>query len=612
MGFIILPDSPAAEAIAQRDQCWGADQVITHGSGRPWIVGQWADDDVRVITAGTRRLAIWGRTKVDARALTRALELARSVGDLDTLTSTIPGSVHITASFDGRTRSRGALSTARQIFHATVGGTTMGADSPGPLAALSRAGLDEETLALRLLVPVAPWPVSSRPIWRGVRVLAVGHWLDIGADGAFTTPRWWEPPPADEQLTGAASKLRRTLLDALTARLQGPEAISSDLSGGLDSTSLCFLATSAGADLVTHHRMPRDRANDDTTWARRAAIHLPRARHRFWETRESPSWYENFGDRDAPGNDAEGPGAWNRNRAYLERLAQADIVEGASLHLLGLGGDELFSPLPSYLWSLARAHPLRSLPAVNKRRAANRWGVASTIRGLVDRSSFGRSLADAADELTAPEGSPSYAPLGWGGGARMPPWATTDAVGTVRRLLRETADEDPSPLCPDHVRHQMMEFVIHSGSTIRQMNLAFARYGVEWSAPYLDDRVIDTTLAIRIEDRAAWGRYKPVLTAAMRGQVPDEILDRRTKGEYSAEEYDGLQRNRQPLLEMCEDLQLSRLGLVDAAPLRAAISSLSPDTQQLTPLQTTLACESWLRSPSSAAPRSAFPVGEPR
>jgi len=121
-----------------------------------------------------------------------------------------------------------------------------------------------------------------------------------------------------------------------------------------------------------------------------------------------------------------------------------------------------------------------------------------------------------------------------------------------------------------------------------------------------------TTLAIRVEDRAAWGKYKPVLKAAMRGQVPDEILERRTKGEYSAEEYDGLQRNRQPLLEMCEDLQLSRLGLVDAAPLRAALSSLSPDTQQLTPLQTTLACESWLRSPSSAAPRSVFPVGEPR
>jgi asparagine synthase (glutamine-hydrolysing) len=612
MNFIILPDSPVAGTIAQRDNCWSVSRVITHGSGRPWVVGRWADEDMHVVTAGARRLAILGPTKVDAHALTRELGRARSVGDLDAIACDIPGSVHVIASFDGRTRSRGALSTARQVFYATVDGTTIAADSPRPLAAFCGARLDREILALRLLVPAVPWPLSLRPIWHGIRVLAVGHWLDIGPEGSFTTTRWWEPPPADKRLTGTAPELQRTLLDALTARLEHRDVISSDLSGGLDSTSLCFLATSVGADLVTHHRMPRDQANDDTVWAQRAAGYLPGARHRILRTWESASWYENFGDQGTSRDDAEGPGAWNRNRAYLERLAEADVAEGVNLHLLGLGGDELFSSLPAYLWSLVRAHPLRSLSAVNKRRAANRWSIASTIRGLADRSSFGRSLVSAANELTAPAESPSYAPLGWGGGTRMPPWATRDAVAMVRRLLREVADEDPRPLCSDHVRHQMMEFAIYSGSTIRQMNLAFARSGVEWSAPYLDDRVIDAVLAVRVEDRAAWGKYKPVLTAAMRGQVPDEILQRRTKGEYSAEEYNGLLRNRQPLLEMCDDLQLSRLGLVDAAPLRAALGSLSPDTQQLTPLQTTLACESWLRSPSAAAPRSAFPVGEAR
>jgi asparagine synthase (glutamine-hydrolysing) len=98
----------------------------------------------------------------------------------------------------------------------------------------------------------------------------------------------------------------------------------------------------------------------------------------------------------------------------------------------------------------------------------------------------------------------------------------------------------------------------------------------------------------------------------MRGIVPDEILDRRTKGEYSAEEYDGLNQNRHSLLDMCKELNLARLGMVNSAPLTQALTSLSPETQRLTPLQNTLACEAWLRSPNSGVPAFVFNPGDAR
>ncbi|WP_165975420.1 asparagine synthase-related protein [Actinomadura rubrisoli] len=516
------------------------------------------------------------------------------------------------ASVDGRTRSQGTLSTARQIFFADIDGVTVAASGVRPLSMLAESRLDEDALVLRLLEPVPPWPLSRRPVWTGISQLEMGHWLDVDAGGRHRRVRWWEAPPPDRPLRDAAGGLREALLEALAVRAKGHGPIGADLSGGMDSTGLCFLASAAGADLITYHRKPKDRSNDDTVWAQRAAKHLPLARHRIVEAPGTLAWWGDVEGGSTRRGDAEGPGTWYHIRSYMEHLAQADASEGARRHLIGLGGDELFISLPTYLWSLVRAHPLRGLRVANQRRAANRWGLLSTARGLLDRSSLGESLIRAADELTAPLEAASQAPLGWGDGLRMPPWATKEAVGAASRLLRAEAAKDPHPLCSDRVRHQMLEFAVHSGGTIRQLRLAFADLGVEWDAPYLDDRVIEAALSVRIEDRAARGRYKPLLRAAMTGVVPDEILERRTKGEYSADEDEGLRRNRRSLLGLCDDSRLAQLGMVNADRLRAALISLGSDSPQMPPLANTMACESWLRSPSSVAPMAAFPQGDPR
>jgi asparagine synthase (glutamine-hydrolysing) len=48
-----------------------------------------------------------------------------------------------------------------------------------------------------------------------------------------------------------AEGLRQALLDAVASRIRPGEAVAADLSGGLDSPSVCFAAAAAGADLRT-------------------------------------------------------------------------------------------------------------------------------------------------------------------------------------------------------------------------------------------------------------------------------------------------------------------------------------------------------------------------
>ncbi len=610
MDFLILPDRPDAAPAAGVTSDGPSRRIVPHASGRPWIVGNWADEECTLITAGTRMLVLFGRTRVDAGAAARALGGARSPHDLDPLARRLPGSVHLLASIDGRVRAQGSVATTRQIFHARVGGMTLAADTPAPLTALTGAALDNDAVALRLMAPGAPWPLSLRTVWQGVTQLDVASWLDIGADGQDRTVRWWRAPAADIAVQDAAGMLRTVLREAVAVRAEGHDTISADLSGGLDSTSLCFVAADTGSRLLTHHWKPLDPANDDTLWAERAAALLPAAHHRFVRATDGPDWFEDFQDSGATRPaDAEGPLLWSRNRARMEQSIQSFAAEGSDIHLMGVGGDELFSVSPGHFWSLVRTAPLQGIPAVNRCRVLNRWGALPTVRGLLDNRSFARTLADADDTLTAPGRRPSAVSLGWITDPRMPPWATPQAADSVRRTVRAVAGDLPDPMDPDRAQHQIMDSLVQCGTGIRQMGSVLSRFGVELAAPFLDDRVIEAALSVRLQDRAVRGEFKPVLTRAMRGVVPDPVLDRRSKGDFSAELYAGLHHNRRALLTLCDDLRLAGLGLVDADVLRAELLSPQPESSRLAPFEHTLACERWLRS-VEADRRTPSPVGE--
>ncbi|MFD3488036.1 asparagine synthase-related protein [Streptomyces sp. NPDC058665] len=607
MEFLILPDCRSAEPVVRAAARPGL-RVVPHASGRPWLVGDWDDGQCTLITSGTRSLALLGHTRADAGAATRALRGASSPDGLDALARSLPGSFHLAASFDGRTRTQGSLSTARQVFHTTVHGVTVAADSPAGLVTLTGARIDDDALALQLLQPI-PHPLTSRPLWQGVESLGVGHWLEVLPDGTHRSRHWWSPPAAEVPLSEAAGTIRDALADSVAARAHGQDVLSADLSGGLDSTSLCFLAAASDIPLVTNHWKPRDEANADTEWARIAAASLPSARHRFVETKDAPDWYDAQARRATGRDDVEGPLLFSRNRAHMEQLAQDAAGDGAAVHLIGLGGDELFGVAPLFAWSLIRRNPLLGIRMAHRFGAVNRWSLATTVRSVADRTSFAHSLDLAARQLDAPQPPRFHPPVSWGrGDPRMPPWVTRDAVESVRRRLREAAAAQPPPLDRDRVQHQTVEVVVQSGHGARQLSRALRPYGVEFEAPFLDDRVLEAALSVRVRDRVVPGKYKPVLVASMRGTVPDAVLDRRDKGSFGREAYEGLYRNRERLAGLCADLRLADRGLVDADALRTALLSPVPDVRGLGPFETTLSCETWLRSPSST-PHIPAPAG---
>ncbi|GAA1005104.1 lasso peptide isopeptide bond-forming cyclase [Streptomyces thermogriseus] len=602
VGFLVLPDNQDGAAVA-RATSPGLEQtqVIPHASGRPWIVGAWNAGEMLTASVGRKRLALLGCFGTTSAELLRALSGSGDVAALDAFLRSVPGSYHAIVSFDGEVRVQGSLSGVHEVFHATVGGVTCAADRPDTLAARIGGDIDAQALVGHLLSQ-QPWPLSGYTVWRGVECLAPGHYLRIRPDGAHRAVRWWSPPSAELTLAEGARRVRNALDDAVAARARNTPALGCDFSGGMDSTSLAFLASRQKGcrRLVTIRREAVDPAHDDAQWALRAAAFLPGAEFVVLPSAGLPL---SFTDQLAYDEDLEAPYPWSRVKAVVACVARQLAARAVPLQLTGHGGDELFSPAPSFYHALAHSEGLRSVRDLRVARSMYRWPLGAMLSNLLRKPSYRQWLITASMSLTKPVGGPTEPFTGWGAHPRLPPWATPEAVEMCAGLLREAAARGTPPHSPEAAQHEVLQAVRQCGTKIRLTNRLTSRFGVAYHAPYLDDQVVSAALSVRLADRVEAERTKPVLATAMREIVPDALLDRTTKGEASAEVYAGARHHKAELLALTEDMRLARLGLVDDTAVRAALLAPHPVSRTFIPVVTTLACEVWLRSVEAARTR---------
>ena len=217
--FVVLADCDSARPLAPalRDQ---ATHQISHPSGRPWLLGCWADGTVTTGQAGQTKIALIGQHAVTADQLAEAAGRIGTVADLDRLAASLVGSSHLVASVAGRVRVQGTVTGVRRVFHAEIGDTTVAADRADLLAGLLDTGLDEQRLALPLLEPHILYPLAGEPVWQGVAVLPTDHYLVLDRNGRQSSARWWAPPEPVVPMAEGALALREALSAAVAARVR--------------------------------------------------------------------------------------------------------------------------------------------------------------------------------------------------------------------------------------------------------------------------------------------------------------------------------------------------------------------------------------------------------
>jgi asparagine synthase (glutamine-hydrolysing) len=588
--FAVFTDRRDAAAVARSFARPGS-RTLTHASGRPWLVGHWHDDEIVTARAGRTAVAVVGCCPIDTHELRRRAARLRDLTELDALARSLPGSFHLVGALDGQVRAQGTASGLRLVFHAEIDGVRVAATRADTLAAVLGTEPDVRELAVRLLWP-APYPLSETSLWRAVTAVPPQDAVVVAADGRTVRhTRWWTPPEPVRTLAEAAPLIRTALEEAVGARTRQGGVVSCDLSGGLDSTSVCFLADRSPARVVASTWPGRDPADTDLHWAEQAAGHLPDVEHVVWDADASPLVYEDLlGIDDLL--DEPTIGVMDRSRVlhHLPGLA----ARGSRLHLTGIGGDHVAWCSEAYYHRLVRTRPLFALRQLRGFRALWQWPLGGTVRALADSRAYGKWLADAAGHLRGPLPPSVATGLGWGMTPRLFDWVTPEAERMARRALLEAA-ATATPLHPDRGLHADLEQIRSCGRVIRQWDRMAARAGLPMASPFLDDRVIEAFLAVRPSERVTPWRYKPVLSAAMRGIVPEACLRRSNKATATMDASNGLREHRGDLMVLWEGSRLEELGLVDGAELRRlARRPASPGLSDAI-LYSTIAAEVWLR-----------------
>jgi asparagine synthase (glutamine-hydrolysing) len=496
----------------------------------------------------------------------------------------------------------------RRVYFTQVDGTAVAADRADVLARVVSAELDVDQLALRLLVlsDTLPTTEDSTALWRGVTAVPEGSSLSLDGDGRFRVERCWSPPASDLPLERAAPVFRDALNRAVRVRTDLGRRLSADLSGGLDSTTICYLATRAGRPVTTFTSDTGDPRDEDPMWADLAATGLTGIRRIVARAEDLPLHYADLTESEPP-LDEPFPGIGDRAeyRAVVELLLDA----GTELHLTGEGGDEVLTGSDTYLAELLRRRPLLALSHLRAYRALERWSWRTTARVLHPRTD--RSLLTFnARTLTADLPTTSQFPRDESPAVRayLPPWVTREALEAVRALLIRSADEI-RPLASNRAQDDALRTIIHSGHVTRAATQFCASVGLPMSAPFLDDQVVKVCLAVRPEERTAPRQYKPLLVTAMKGIVPDRVLSRTSKTDGASLVATSIRQHRDKLLALCEGSRLADLGLIDSGRLRAACStSLWSSDFMPVAFSPTFSCERWLRDLENHAEDQVRPV----
>ncbi|MBZ0272785.1 asparagine synthase (glutamine-hydrolyzing) [bacterium] len=330
-------------------------------------------------------------------------------------------------------------------------------------------------------------PVEGRTLFRGIRELLPGRRLIYDGKDLSVEPYWDIPasPPSEAPVERLAEELRELLIDAVNIRLMSDVPLGMFLSGGIDSAAIACIAR-PGTVYTCH--FPLGAKFDELPFARLVAERIG-ARHTivtptvndFKKRLPRVIWH------------VDQPIATASTISEF-MLAERASADGIKVILGGQGADEIFGGYVRYLFMTGGDAP-----------------------GAPELANY-RSLAAYFEK-----------------GAGLP-----DDAARYHRLVRRAAPADDTPyenrLRRFFSRHDaLIDKIGHADARLSLPSLltmndrACAAFGLENRCPFLDHRVVEFAFRLPPAAKIDGLRTKSVLRLALRGIVPDEILDRRDK-----------------------------------------------------------------------------------
>jgi asparagine synthase (glutamine-hydrolysing) len=389
--------------------------------------------------------------------------------------------------------------------------------------------VDEEALFHYLSLRIAPPP---RTLFEGVRKLPAATWLRVRGDGKVQESRYWDVWDHTEPLIGVSEeeigeRLLAELRTAVKLRKVSDVPVGVFLSGGIDSSANAALFSEGESRPVRTFSIGYDR---DYTYYQNELHHARRVAD--WVGTEHHERVLNQDDvvallprmvwlQDEPIADPVCVPVF-----YVSELARN---HGVIVCQVGEGADELFWGYP--WWK--RPHQLQRYSDLPIPRFAKRLGLraleAANRRGSSNYEWLRRSAAGL--------------PLFWGGSEAFSAFQKNQILSP---RLREKFDGLSSweVLRPIYDRFQdkayersRVHWMSYVNLNLRLPELLLARVdkmsmgvSLEGRVPFLDHKFVELAMSIPEAIKTKNGTLKYILKKAVRGVIPDDIIERRKQG----------------------------------------------------------------------------------
>lgn len=412
---------------------------------------------------------------------------------------------------------------------------------------------------------------SAETFIEGVLTLRPGHRLVVSLappGGIEGRPSRWRPDIAtDESITvaDAVDGVRSRLIESVRRNLRSDVPVGVALSGGIDSSAIVGIVRALEPDypLRVFSFVTPGHAADESRW-----IDLVTAEVGATALTVTPTPADLSADLDsvilAQGEPFGSTSIYAQYRVF-RLMRESGIV----VSLDGQGADEVFAGYHGYVGQRARSLVESGdlVGAASFLRAWSRWPGRSLAKGT---ARLGAEYAPRRAVDAAYRRVPGVVPVGvdrralaargldWG-------WTAHPAEREGRRGVRVKAE----------LRASLTERGLQA--LLRHGDRNSMRFSVESRVPYLDRSLVDFTLRLpetMLVDRD--GTSKAVLRAAMRGIVPDAVLDRRDKVGFETPDALWIDSQRDAFASAIE--HGPRIGFLDTSAIAAGVRGASSST----------------------------------
>lgn len=389
--------------------------------------------------------------------------------------------------------------------------------------------VDETAFVDYLSFLTTPGPET---LFRGIHKLPGGHYLRVRASGEWKKQRYWDAlqeatPLVDSSRAEISERIREELRIAVALRKVSDVPVGVFLSGGIDSSTNAALFSEGEADPVRTFSIGYDRDygtyQNELEHARFMAAQIDAEHHeKLLNQQDLLTFLEEMVTlQDEPLADPVCVPVY-----YVAQLARA---HGVKVCQVGEGADELFWGYPAWrrAWELDRA---------------NQWPVPKLFKqlGLRGLRSLGKDESHPYEWLRrGAEGLPIF----WGGAEGLLPVGLHKLLSQRLRIDHEgrTGWDAIEPIWNQYQAHAWEHSAVHWMSyldlQLRLPELLLMRVdkmtmgvSLEGRVPFLDHRLVELAMGIPAAVKTHGKELKGILKDAVRGIIPDTIIDRPKQG----------------------------------------------------------------------------------